>query len=90
MLYKSGNIKDCKNYRIIALISHTSKILLIIILNRRNGKVKAELSDCKAGYRKNRWTVDMLFILKIIIKKLEILQMRLSLLSLTIAKRLTV
>ena len=34
MLYKSGNMKECNNYRTIALISHTSKVLLIVILNR--------------------------------------------------------
>ena len=71
MLYKSGDIKDCNNYRTIALISHTSKILLIIILNRMKGKVEAELSDCQAGYRKNRGTVDMLFILQILIEKIR-------------------
>ena len=33
MLYKSGDQKNCGNYRTIALISHASKIMLIIILN---------------------------------------------------------
>ena len=34
LLNKKGNTKDCGNYRTIALISHASRILLIIILNR--------------------------------------------------------
>merc|ERR1711888_84885 len=71
MLYKSGNRKDCGNYRTIALISHTSKILLIIILNRLKSKVEQELSDCQAGYRTNRGTTDMLFVLQIIIEKIK-------------------
>ena len=69
MLFKSGNAKDCGNYRTIALISHTSKILLIIILNRMRSKVEFELSDYQAGYRKDRSTVDMLFVLQTIIEK---------------------
>ena len=71
MLHKSGNVKDCNNYRTIALISHASKILLIIILNRLKPKVEDELSDCQAGYRKNRGTIDMLFVLQILIEKIR-------------------
>ena len=58
MLFKKGNSKDCGNYRTIALISHTSKVLLIIILNRMRKKVEEELSDVQAGYRSNRGTID--------------------------------
>ena len=71
MLHKSGNIKDCNNYRRIALISHASKILLIIILNSLKPKVEEELSDCQAGYRKNRGAIDMLFLLQILIEKIR-------------------
>ena len=71
MLYKSGNMKECNNYRTIALISHASKVLLIIILNRLRGKVEEELSDCQAGYRTNRGTVDMLFTLQLLIEKVR-------------------
>ena len=71
MLHKSGNVKDCNNYRTIALISHASKILLIIILNRLKPKVEEELSDRQAGYRKNRGTIDMLFVLQILIEKIR-------------------
>ena len=72
MSYKSGNMKECNNYRTIALISHASKVLLIIILNRLRGKVEEELSDCQAGYRTNRGTVDMLFIvLQVLIEKIR-------------------
>ena len=71
MLHKSGNVKDCNNYRTIALISHASKILLIVILNRMTPKIESEMSDCQAGYRKNRGTIDMLFVLQILIKKVR-------------------
>ena len=71
MLYKKGNTKECGNYRTIALISHASKILLIIILNRVKIKVEQELSDCQAGYQSNRGTIDMLFSLQILIEKIR-------------------
>ena len=71
MLHKSGDTKDCSNYRTIALISHASKILLIIILNRMKPLIEQELSDCQAGYRKNRGTTDMLFVLQNIIEKVR-------------------
>ena len=71
MLYKKGNAKECGNYRTIALISHASKILLIVILNRMRRKVEEELSDCQAGYRSNRGTIDMLFSLQLLIEKVK-------------------
>ena len=71
MLHKSGDPKNCGNYRTIALISHASKVMLIIILNRLRKKVEFELSECQAGYRSNRGTIDMLFILQILIEKIR-------------------
>ena len=53
MLHKSGSVKECGNYRTIALISHTSKVMLIILLNRLKMKIEKEISDCQAGYRSN-------------------------------------
>ena len=71
MLHKSGDPKNCNNYRTIALISHASKILLIVILNRLKNKVESEISDCQAGYRSGRGTIDMLFVLQILIEKVR-------------------
>ena len=47
------------------------KILLIIILQRMKKKVEEELSDCQAGYRRNRGTIDMLFSLQLMIEKVR-------------------
>lgn len=33
-MHKIGSSTDCNNYRTIALMSHTSKILLLIVNNR--------------------------------------------------------
>ena len=42
---KKGNAKECSNYCIIALISHTSKVMLKILQTRVQQYVNQELSD---------------------------------------------
>ena len=51
---KKGNLKDCKNYRTISLISHPSKIMLRILLSRLQPKIDALLSKEQAGFRKKQ------------------------------------
>jgi len=55
---KSGDLKDCANYRTIALISHTSKVLLKVLLSRLQQYVERELPDLQAGFRQHRGTRD--------------------------------
>ena len=55
---KKGNVKECSNYRIIALISHASKVMLKILQARLQQYVNCELSDIQAGFRKGRGTRD--------------------------------
>ena len=50
---KKGNAKECSNSHTIALISHTSKVLLKILQTRLQ-YVKSELPDIQAGFRKGR------------------------------------
>ena len=71
MLHKSGDQKECSNYRTIALISHLSKILLYIILNRLKEKMEQEISDEQAGFRQGRGTADMLCALQLLIEKVN-------------------
>ena len=53
---KKGNAKECSNYRTIALISHTSKIMLKILQARLQQYENRELPDVQAGFRKGRGT----------------------------------
>uniref|UniRef100_A0A8B9WYF4 RNA-directed DNA polymerase n=1 Tax=Bos mutus grunniens TaxID=30521 RepID=A0A8B9WYF4_BOSMU len=55
---KKGNAKECSNYRTIALISHTSKVMLKILQARLQQYVNHELPDVQAGFRKGRGTRD--------------------------------
>ena len=49
---KKGNVKECSNYGTIALISHTSKVMLKILQARLQQYVNCELPDVQAGFRK--------------------------------------
>ena len=53
---KKNNAKECSNYHIIALISHTSKVILKILQARLQQYVNPELPDVQAGFRKGRGT----------------------------------
>ena len=55
---KKGNAKGCSNYHTIALISHTSKVMLKILQARLQQYVNHELPDVQAGFRKGRGTRD--------------------------------
>ena len=57
---KKGNAKECSNYRTIALISHTSKVMLKILQARLQQYLNRELPDVQAGFRKGRGTRDQI------------------------------
>ena len=50
---KKGNARECSNYRTIALISHTSKVMLKILQVRLQQYVNWELPDVQTGFRKD-------------------------------------
>ena len=53
---KNGNAKECLNYRTIAPISHTNKVMLKILQARLQQYMNCELTDVQAGFRKGRGT----------------------------------
>ena len=66
---KKGNVKECSNYHIIVLISHTSKVVLKILQARLQQYVNCELPDVQAGFSKGRGTRDQIANIRSIIKK---------------------
>ena len=66
---KKGNPKECSNYRTIALISHTSKVMLKILQARLQQYVNRELPDIQAGFRKGSRTKEQIAKICWIIKK---------------------
>ena len=51
---KKDNSKECSNYCTVALISHTSKVMLKILQVRLQQYVNCEPADVQAGFRKGR------------------------------------
>ena len=66
---KKGNAKECSNYHTIALISHTSKVMLKILQARLQQYMNRELPDVQAGSRKGRGTRDQIANIHWITKK---------------------
>ena len=62
------------NYHTIALISHTSKVMLKILQTRLQQYVNRELPDVQAGFRKDRGTRDQTANIHWIIKKAKVFQ----------------
>ena len=57
---KKGNAKEHSNYCTMALISHTSKVMLKILQVRLQQYVNCELPDVQVGFRKGRGTRDQI------------------------------
>ena len=53
---KKGNVKECSNYCTIALVSHTSRVMLQILQGRLQQYVNRELPDVQVGFTKGRGT----------------------------------
>ena len=66
---KKGNAKECSNYHTIALISHTSKVMLKILQARFKQYMNHELQDVQAEFRKGRGTRDQIADIHWIIEK---------------------
>ena len=76
---KKGNAKECSNYHTVALISHTSKVMLKILQARLQQYMNLELLDVKAGFRKGRGTRDQIANINWIIEHLLLYWLRQSL-----------
>ena len=66
---KKGNAKECSNYRTIALISHSSQVMLKILQVRLQQYVNRDHPDVQAGFRKGRGTRDQIANIRWIIEK---------------------
>ena len=66
---KKVNPKECSDYHTIALISHTSKVMLKILQARLQQYVNCKLPDNQAGFGKGRGTRDQIAKIRWIIKK---------------------
>jgi hypothetical protein len=68
-LPKKGNLKECKNYRGITLLSVDAKVINRILLTRLWKAVDEQLREQQAGFRKDRSCTDQIAALRIIIEQ---------------------
>ena len=68
---KKGNTKECSNYCTIALISHTSKVMLKILQARLQQFVNHGLPEVQAGFRQGRRIRDQIANIHWIVKRQE-------------------
>ena len=69
LIPKKGNAKECANYYTIALISHTSQVMLKSLQARLQKYMNRELPDVQTGFRKGRGTRDQIANIRWIIEK---------------------
>ena len=55
LILKKGNAKECSNYHTIALISHTSKVMLKILQARLQPYVNYELPEVHGSHIAEAW-----------------------------------
>ena len=87
---KKGNTKECSNYHTIALISHSSKVILKILQTRLQQYMNRERTDVQAGFRKVRGTRDLIANIRWIIEKAREFQKKSTFALLIMLKTLTV
>jgi len=68
-LPKKGNLQKCQNYRTISLISHPSKVMLRVLLNRLKPQAETIIAEEQAGFRAGRSTTEQIFNLRILCEK---------------------
>ena len=66
---KKGNLQLCQNYRTISLISHPSKVMLKILLNRLKPQAEKIIAEEQAGFRPGRSTTEQVFNLRILCER---------------------
>ena len=69
-LPKKGNLQLCQNYKTISLISHPSKVMLKIILNRLQPQAEEIFAEGQTGFRTGRSTTEQIFSLRILCEQL--------------------
>ena len=60
---------ECAEHRIIALISHSSKVLLRILLSRMAETAEEQIAEEQMGFRKKVGTRDQIFNIRMIMEK---------------------
>lgn len=69
MIPKKSKSTKCSDFRTISLISHASKILLLILLSRIKRTVLNEINECQSGFIPGKGTREGIFNLRMIVER---------------------
>jgi len=53
-ILKKGDLSQCSNYRMIVLLSHVGKVLMMVLLESLKAQMERHLSEEQAGFRGDR------------------------------------
>ena len=68
---KRGDLKECKNWPGVTLLSVASKVMGSVIIERIQNDLDRVLRKEQAGFRKNKSTIGQIFILRNIIEQVN-------------------
>ena len=68
-LPKKSKAMDCTDFKTISLMSHITKLLLKILLERNKTRINREVSDEQFGFRPQFGTREGIFCLRMLIEK---------------------
>ena len=63
---KKPGATKCEQFRTISLMSHLTKLILRVLLNRIRGRTKGEISEEQYGFRPDKGTRNALFIMRML------------------------
>ena len=63
------SLQQCKNYHMISLVCHPSKVLLQVLLNRLKRQAESIIAEEQAGFRAGRSTTQQIFNFRILCEK---------------------
>ena len=68
-LLKKAGTTECDNYTLINLMSHITKIILRILMNRNKRRINEAISDVQFDYISGKGTMNAVLCLRMIMEK---------------------
>ena len=60
----------CEKHRKISLMSHVTKLVLRVIMNRLRGRTLSEISEVQYGFMSDRGTMNAIFVLRRLVERM--------------------
>ena len=67
---KVKGTSKCEKHRTISLMSHATKLVLMVIMNRLRGRTLCEISEVKYGFMPDRGRRNAIFVLKRLVERM--------------------